>query len=205
MKTIRFGLTAFLAVGVAGYGFVAYLSQPLGSLVHPEMMANFRNHQLGIYSHIFASALALLIGPLQFSTRFRSGYPTFHRWLGRLYLGVGVLVGGLAGLYMAGYAFGGWWAKLGFGGLAASWLYTGWRGYAAIRRGDIDEHNRWLIRNFALTFAAVTLRIYLPLSLAGGIPFEIAYRFIAWLAWLPNLLIAQLIIAHTFRHEFFKR
>jgi hypothetical protein len=48
-----------------------------------------------------------------------------------------------------------------------------------------------MIRNFSLTFAAVTLRIYVPLSIALGIPFEQAYPAIAWLCWVPNLAVAE--------------
>jgi hypothetical protein len=53
-----------------------------------------------------------------------------------------------------------------------------------------------MIRNYALTFAAVTLRIYLPLMtpfLFHG-DFLAAYRTISWLCWVPNLAIAEWII-----------
>jgi len=48
-----------------------------------------------------------------------------------------------------------------------------------------------MIRSYSLTFAAVTLRIYLPLAFASGIPFEIAYPAIAWLCWVPNAIVAE--------------
>jgi Predicted membrane protein (DUF2306) len=48
-----------------------------------------------------------------------------------------------------------------------------------------------MIRSYSLTFAAVTLRIYLPVALASGVPFEIAYPAIAWLCWVPNLFVAE--------------
>jgi hypothetical protein len=48
-----------------------------------------------------------------------------------------------------------------------------------------------MIRSFALTLAAVTLRLYLPLSRIAGIPFYDAYVPIAWLCWVPNLLVAE--------------
>jgi hypothetical protein len=51
-----------------------------------------------------------------------------------------------------------------------------------------------MIRSFALTFAAVTLRIYLPLSLAAGLDYADSYPVIAWLCWVPNLLVAQLLV-----------
>jgi hypothetical protein len=48
-----------------------------------------------------------------------------------------------------------------------------------------------MIRNFALTFAAVTLRLYLPPVLIVGLPFAMSYAIIAWLCWVPNLLVAE--------------
>lgn len=56
-----------------------------------------------------------------------------------------------------------------------------------------------MVRNFALTLAAVTLRIYLPASMIAGIEFEVAYPYIAWLCWVPNLVAAELLFnkAHS--------
>ena len=48
-----------------------------------------------------------------------------------------------------------------------------------------------MVRSYALTLAAVTLRIYLPASQVAGVSFTIAYPVIAWLCWVPNLLLAQ--------------
>ncbi len=50
-----------------------------------------------------------------------------------------------------------------------------------------------MVRNFALTFAAVTLRLYLPASAVVGVEFELAYAAIAWLCWIPNLVFAELL------------
>jgi uncharacterized membrane protein len=181
----------FLAFGVAGYAVFAYGFMPLGSLVHPDMKAAFLAHSTGIYTHAFASIVALVLGPFQFLAGLRQEHPTVHRWLGRGYLAVGVLVGGVAGLYMSQFAFGGPVAKLGFAALAVSWLYTGLQAYRAIRRGAVDEHRKWMVRNFSLTFAAVTLRFYLPASMLAGIEFALAYPVIAWLCWVPNLIFAE--------------
>lgn len=192
-KKALHGLMLILCTGIAAYAIVAYAAFPLGALVHPDMKTNFENHRLMVYLHIFASSIALLIGPLQFAKRLRVSRPRLHRALGKIYLSVGVLLGGVAGLLMAGLAYGGLGSNLGFGILAVLWLYTGVRAYWAIRHGDILMHQRWMIRNFSLTLAAVTLRIYLPLSLVFGWPFDIAYPIISWACWLPNLLLAEWI------------
>ncbi len=161
MRSISTGLLYFSALGVAGYAVFAYGFLRLGSLVHPDMKANFLEHSSGIYAHVFASIVALALGPFQFSAHLRQQYTNAHRWLGRAYLAVGVLVGGLSGLYMSQFAYGGLMAKLGFGTLAVLWLYTGLRAYLAIRQRAIAEHRKWMVRNFSLTFAAVMLRLYL--------------------------------------------
>lgn len=192
-KKILYGLMLLLSLGVAAYATIAYAAFPLGRLVHPEMKTNFENHRIAVYLHIFASSLALVIGPFQFSKRLRANRPQIHRLLGKAYLGLGVLLGGLAGLLMAAFAYGGISSNIGFGALAMLWLYTGARAYWAIRHGDIASHQQWMIRNFSLTLAAVTLRIYLPLSMVLGLPFELCYPIISWLCWVPNLIIAEWI------------
>ena len=197
MRLTSFAALIVLSLGVAGYAVAVYGLLPLGAVVHPDMRAAFEANRAGIYAHIFASAVALALGPFQFSSRLRSARPSLHRWSGRLYLGVGVLVGGVAGLFMAFHALGGLTSRLGFACLALAWLYTGSRAYLAIRARDVVSHRRWMVRNFALTFAAVTLRLWLPASIVAGFPFELAYPVIAWLCWLPNLVAAELLFNRT--------
>jgi uncharacterized membrane protein len=180
-----------LVFGIAGYAAFAYIFRPLGAAVHPGLKDSFLAHPLGIYLHIFPAIIALALGPLQLSSNLRDRRLRLHRWIGRIYLGAGVLIGGTAGLYMAQFAFGGTIAQLGFALLAISWLYTGLRAYLYIRKGNIDCHRKWMIRNYSLTFAAVTLRLYIPLSFLMGIEFEIAYRAVAWLCWIPNIILAE--------------
>ncbi|GHC11073.1 DUF2306 domain-containing protein [Thermomonas carbonis] len=191
MKRFAFGCMVVLALVVSAYALVAYGALPLGQLVGPEMRANFQVHRFGIYTHVFAASIALALGPFQFSERLRRRFPRLHRTSGRIYLGAGVGLGGLAGLYMSTFAYGGLVSKSGFAALALAWLYSGWRAYRAIRAGNVAEHRRWMTRNFALTLAAVTLRILLPVSAISGIPFALAYPVIAWLSWVPNLLVAE--------------
>jgi len=182
---------SLLALGVAIYALGSYGFLPLGAASHPEMRAAFEAHAIGLYLHVFGACFALALGPFQFLRSLRERHPALHRWMGLLYLSMGVLVGGVAGLYMSQFAFGGPPARLGFGVLALAWLYTGSRAYDAIRRREIAAHRRWMIRNFALAFAAVTLRLYLPVAAVSGVEFATAYAVIAWACWVPNLLVAE--------------
>jgi uncharacterized membrane protein len=193
VRLAGFAVLVVLSLAVAGYAVAVYGFLPLGVAIHPDMRAAFEANRAAIYLHIFASAVALFLGPLQFWVRLRTARPALHRWSGRIYLGIGVLIGGLAGLYMAFHAFGGLASRLGFGCLALAWLYTGFRAYRAIRARDIVSHRRWMVRNFALAFAAVTLRLWLPAAMVSGIPFEAAYPVIAWLCWVPNLVVVEML------------
>jgi hypothetical protein len=197
LRRYSFGALVVLSLGIAAYAVATYAFLPLGSVVHPDMRAAFEAHRAGIYAHIFGSAVALGLGPFQLSARVRASYLGLHRWMGRLYLGIGVFVGGLAGLFMAFSAFGGQAARLGFGCLALAWLYTGFRAYRAIRGRDVAAHRCWMVRNFALTFAAVTLRLWLPAAAISGVPLEFAYPVIAWMCWVPNLLLAERLVRQT--------
>jgi len=163
----------------------------------PEQRAVYLAHLAILMMHIIGSMLALLIGPFQFLPGIRKGrWLKVHRWLGRTYL-LSVLFGGLGGLYMARISYGGIVTHLGFGALACLWLYTGYRAYRHIRNKEVEQHRQWMTRNYALTFAGVMLRIWVPLSGAAGIDFLTAYLAISWLCWAPNLLVAEWIIRRT--------
>ena len=64
--------------------------------------------------------------------------------------------------------------------------------YVRIQQRDIQAHRQWILRSFALTLAAITLRIYVFL---GSWSFDLAqptsYATIAWLSWVPNLIICE--------------
>jgi uncharacterized membrane protein len=180
-----------LSVGVAAYALVAYSVVPLGNLVHPQMKLAFEAHRVAILTHIFCSALAMLLGPWQFVPGLRARRPALHRWSGRLYLLAGVVPGGITGLYVSSFAFGGPINQLGFAVLAVLWLASGAQAYRTIRAGRVNAHRQWMLRNFALTFAAVTLRIYLGTFAALGIPFETFYAWLGWLCWVPNVLLIE--------------
>lgn len=194
VRSLGRGLVWLLSLGVAGYAVVAYTLLPLGANVHPQMRAVFEEHRAAILAHIFGSAVTLLLGPAQFSGSLRAGRPRLHRWLGRVYLGVGVLVGGAAGLYMAPLAFGGIVSQTGFATLAGLWLISGARAYAHARARRFDQHRAWMVRNFALAFAAVTLRLWLGAFAAAGLSFESYYPWLAWLSWAPNALAAEWLL-----------
>lgn len=155
-----------------------------------DLKIKFASMPLAAYAHIWGGGIALLIGAFQLNAGLRRKSVGLHRILGRIYL-AGVFASGLGGVYLAWYAEGGWMNSLGFGLLGILWLITGILAWSSIVKGRIAEHRKWMIRNYALTFAAVMLRIYLPTFLMMGLAFPVAYAIVAWMCWVPNLLIAE--------------
>jgi uncharacterized membrane protein len=183
------GLGAFLCVGVGGYAL--FLVATGFAYVPSNVKGNGFPSPLGLELHIAASALAILLGPWQFVRRLRARRPAIHRWVGRSYV-LACVVGGIAGGSIALFSQAGPIAGTGFFLLAIFWLLTTLMGWRAALRRDFVSHQRWMIRSFALTLAAVTLRIYLPLGIIlNQGDFYTPYRAIAWLCWVPNLIIAE--------------
>ena len=180
---------------------LGYLTLNPENFTFTQQKAVYTAHITMLMLHIVPAMLAILIGPFQFLPRLRKGrLLKIHRWLGRAYL-LSILFGGIGGLYMAQFAYGGIITELGFGALASLWLYSGYRAYRHIRNKEIEQHREWMIRNYALTLAGLMLRVWVPLSGPAGIDFTTAYMFIGWLCWVPNLLVAEWIIRRTRRAQ----
>lgn len=183
---IWLGISAVLAVGVA---LVSYRYLPMVGPLAPNVMENLFARPW-LTAHVAGAATALLLGWMQFLPAVRRRAPAVHRWTGRLYV-LGCIEGGVAGLVLAFGTSSGPIGGAGFGLLAVLWLVTTALGWRTAMERRFDEHRRWMIRSWALTLAAVTLRLYLPLSMLVPAPMEDSYRAIAWLCWVPNLLIAE--------------
>ena len=179
-----------LASGVAAYAVVMLLLPDFG----PPFVAEIRTHlAIPLSMHLAGGAIALATGAWQLNGRLRHRRPSVHRWLGRSYV-VAVVVGAIGAGVLAPGSMEGMVTHLGFGSLAIAWLGTTIAGYRAVRRRDLVSHRRWMLRSYALTLAAVTLRLYLPISQILGLPFGPSYQAISWLAWVPNLLVVELFV-----------
>lgn len=188
-------LLFLLAFGVA-FVSMRYWSFEVIDLLQfktPEVLAN-QLYRTAFYGHVIFGPIALMAGPIQFLPKFRARNLATHRLIGKIYV-VACLLSGLAGLAAAQWTMGGPFTKLGFSLLAIAWLYTTSKAYLTIRKKEVDAHQRWMLRSYALTLAAVTLRMYLPI-LQGpmAMTFIEAYQVVGWLCWVPNLLVIEMVI-----------
>lgn len=186
-KRLGWLVMALLAVGVASYA-VAVIS-----VAHVRShfdVSLFARAPLPVILHLAGGATALVCGALQFNARLRQRHRMVHRVLGRIYV-LAIAASGMAALELALHSTGGMPTHLGFGLLATLWLGTTFMAFWHVRHRRIAQHQTWMVRSYALTLAAVTLRIYIPLSQIFGLPFGASYIAISWLCWVPNLLIAE--------------
>jgi uncharacterized membrane protein len=184
--SITWGLIAFLSVGVGGYALFHVATGFRYMPLENPMLAPW-----GLRAHIAASGFAMITGAFQFLKPLRQKAPAVHRWIGRIYV-TACTAGGVAGGTIALSSTAGPIAGWGFFMLAILWVPFTLLGWTAAMRRDFIAHERWMIRSFALTFGAVTLRLYLPAVGILDLEFLPAYRIIAWAAWVPNLIVAEL-------------
>ncbi len=189
-------IIGFLSIGVAlaSYRFVA-----LGlENAFPGMELHLQARQTVFLLHVGLAPVALAIGVFQFIPSLRTNMPGLHRWSGRIYT-FAILVSGFAALTLAIGSIDRPVAASGFGLLAVLWLGTTVRAVHLVMTGRVREHRLWMIRSFALTFAAVTLRLQLPFFGLLGMNYIEASHYLAWTCWVPNFLFAEWYIRKTTR------
>jgi uncharacterized membrane protein len=183
-----------LALAATAIGLVSLRYLSANPAVAPrDLRLNMTERLPWFVAHTVAGAIALLVLPWQLLPALRRRRARLHRGLGRIYVAA-VAVSGTSALPIALGSFAGPIAASGFAMLAVCWLATTLTGWRMMRTGDVDGHRRWMVRSAALTCAAITLRLYLPLPPALGFTFAEGYRVIAWACWVPNLLLVEYLL-----------
>lgn len=193
-RKFLWNLMAILAIVIGLYPSIYFtIDRKFGLLGSKsvELLGNtFWN--IGFYTHILLGGLALLIGWAQFSSKIRIKNPNSHKRIGQLYV-ISVILSSIAGICIGFFATGGISSSLGFICLGVIWFSTTVMAYTTIKNSQIINHQKLMIYSYAACFAAVTLRIWLPLLVMLFKDFIPAYTIVAWLCWIPNLFVAYLI------------
>lgn len=193
VKVVRWGVHGtftLLCVAVAAYAF-AYLYGEYRT--GDPFAAQFAVSGWDVPAHFFAAGLALLLVPLQLSASVRRRVPRLHRLGGLLYV-VAVAIAAVSGFSLAANAQGGIASTLGFTTLSLLWPLATAIGIRHAIAGDTVAHRRWMCRSIALTTAAVTLRLMLGVGVLLQWPFMPVYIAAAWLSWIVNLAVCELIL-----------
>jgi uncharacterized membrane protein len=195
MKKFAFVVMAVLAIAIGLYPSIYFLIEQKFGLLQSksEALLSDQAWKAAFYTHIILGGLALLIGWIQFNDKIRRNKPRTHRRIGKVYITT-VLISAVAAVYISFFATGGWIAASGFGTLGIVWFYTTLFSYVQGRKQNFEAHRNMMVFSYAACFAAVTLRIYLPLLIMLFGDFIPAYLVVAWLCWVPNMIVAWWIV-----------
>jgi len=151
--------------------------------------------RIAFFIHVFSSIFLLFAGFTQFRMPANPVRIQLHRSVGKSYVFIILFLSGPTGFIMAIYANGGIPSQIAFGTLDLLWLYTTAKAWTSIRGHDLRAHKNYMLRSYALTLSAVTLRAWKFMIVIVLHPHPMdAYRVVAWLGWVPNILLAEFLI-----------
>jgi uncharacterized membrane protein len=187
-------LTVILAL-LVGYIPISYLLNGIneGYLeLKTQAVLSSETWYFFLYTHIISGGISILIGWIQFSKKIQQKYLNLHRNIGKTYL-VSALICSLSGIYVGFYATGGFISAAGFITVACIYFYTTLQGFLSIKKGQIIQHQNFMTYSYAVCLSAVSLRLATPTAYLLGLDYTSSYQVIAWMAWIPNLMIAYWI------------
>ncbi|HYO21925.1 MAG TPA: DUF2306 domain-containing protein [Flavisolibacter sp.] len=157
------------------------------------------------YAHVFTSIFVLPAGFTQFNSAFFN--KAWHRKLGMIYIFTVLFISAPTGFLMGLHANGGLASKASFVLLSTLWFVTTLLALVSAKRRRFTDHGEWMLYSYALTLSAITFRL---IALAFDLfdihvhPREV-YVTTAWLSWVPNIIIAHLMIKAGFIKRVFKK
>ncbi|VTR54223.1 DUF2306 domain-containing protein [Sphingobacterium thalpophilum] len=152
-------------------------------------------YKYAFYVHVCSAILALPAGFTQFNRYLLKRYPRLHRVIGYSYVLSILMLAAPSGLLIGVVANGGILAIISFELLAVGWFYFTWQATRSAFRKNFNAHRDFMLRSFALTCSALTLRFWKVILIYFFQPNPMdVYQIIAWLGWVPNLLLVELII-----------
>jgi uncharacterized membrane protein len=152
------------------------------------------------YIHVTCAIFALLAGFTQFNSYILTQQPIIHKNIGKLYVFIILFFAAPSGFVIGLHANGGFYSQIAFVLLSILWFYFTLKGFLKIKNRDVISHKMFMYRSFALTFSAISLRMWkvILVYLFQPSPMDV-YQIIAWLGWIPNLLIVEFYILKKFK------
>ena len=161
----------------------------------PDTVLDKSHFIVAFYVHITSSLLVMGGGVFQFFPIFIRKYPNIHRNIGKMYIFFILILAAPSGLVLAKYANGGLAARVGFSLQCIVWWVVTFLAWRDIMNKRFESHANMMIRSFAITLAAMSLRTesYITYYWLDTKPIE-TYLTVTWLSWVGNLLLAEVLI-----------
>jgi len=155
----------------------------------------FTNYKLAFFGHVYSCIVIISLGLSQFSNTIRRQFAYIHKLSGKAYIALVLFIASPSGLIMAYYANGGLIPQISFSILSILWFVFTLKAYQFIIKGDYQKHRNFMIRSYALTLSAVSLRLFkYGIVTIFELPPMDTYRIVSVLGWTINLGVAELII-----------
>jgi uncharacterized membrane protein len=156
------------------------------------------HYRAAFFIHVYCSIFALLLGFFQFWPYLRRKYRSLHRLTGKIYVAIVLLLSGPTGLIMGYYANGGPAAQISFCLLAILWIVLTYKAYSSARKKDFAAHKKYMIRSYALTLSAISLRLFKwGIATVFELPPMDTYVIVSYAGWMVNLAVAEGIILYS--------
>jgi uncharacterized membrane protein len=160
--------------------------------------AGFARHMALTLLHILPGGLFLVLAPLQFMPSIRRKHLQLHRWMGRILMICGLIIG-LSALVMS--------YKMNIGGpnetaattlFAIVFLFCLIKAYRHIRRKGVERHREWMIRAFGVGLGVATTRPIVGMFFAFRrlTPHEF-FGIAFWLGFTTTFLAAEAWVDYT--------
>lgn len=151
--------------------------------------------RIAFFVHVFSSLLVLIAGFTQFSNYLLTHYKKWHRIIGKIYVIDVLFITGPASFIMALLANGGISSRIAFTVLAILWMATTAKAWRSAMARQFTAHKEWMMRSYALTLSAISLRAWkwLLIAIFHLRPLD-TYMIVAWMGFVPNLLLAEYLI-----------
>jgi hypothetical protein len=185
-----------LVVSLAGNTLTYFNFDPTYSFLKLKQEAIATGWYLpAYYSHVLISGIILVAGFFQLFPKSSSKYKRIHRIMGYIYV-MGILFfAAPGGIAMSLFIGRGPWVLASFITLSILWFYFTSKAFSEIRKRNIVAHQQWMWRSYALTFSAVTLRLYIFITSYGfDLSKSEAYATLAWASWVPNLILVEILM-----------
>ena len=166
-----------------------------------QMDVGFARHPLLTMVHITPGLLFILLAALQFVRRLRSSKPKLHRWMGRIVLICGFIIGSSALIMSPQMAIGGPNESAATMLFATVFLVSLIKAYAHARKRRFTLHREWMIRAFAVGFAVATIRpivgVFFATSRLTHLTPHDFFGTAFWLGFTIQFMVAEIWIGYT--------
>ena len=163
--------------------------------------SGFARHRALTLVHILPGFLFMVLGPLQFVRRIRSRHLRFHRWSGRVFVSLGLVIGVSALAMSYTTSIGGANETAATTLFALLFLFDLVKAFVSIRRREIARHREWMIRAYAIGLAVATVRpivgVFFATSRLTHLTPQEFFGTAFWLGFTLHLIAAEAWINYT--------